>query len=836
MTQPLSMMVQDESMAPDGSENSSKGLPRPPSAHLPRERLQAVLLARPQRLRLLCAPAGYGKTVLLNECLRLRPAGVRCLWLDFAGQPLTLADFCQRLAAGLGLDPLVNRDADALLAMLEHGEETWWLAFDDFPADACAQVNAWIDRLLRSQAPVQLWVGCRQRPQWKLARLLLDGELLELGAGQLAFCREELDEVVERIDPLATESTLVELWRQTQGWCAGVRLLLNIPGRNDRPGGLWMREYLGGELLARLSDDERTLLLGAAHLPRVSVELCSHLWPELDAGFVLRRLLQSESFFLPVGKDAQWYRLLPAVAVALQGELGASELNRLRLDACRLLCAEGFTDEAIELALSANQAEVAACLMERLTLDWMISERHLHTWLDWRARLPSRLLESTPNLIYLNARALLSSWRLDEAQACIAHLASISPQPKARVNVRILANWQALQGTLHGLTGNATQAREHCESALQHLELRDWQSSFLCYSTLARVSMADGEPEQARKLLESSLELARRQGCLASEVLINADRIRQLILGGELELAESLLQECFALVVADGGTHDLLLGRLLLLRGELYLLRGDLDISESALLSGLERGRESADPYLLHALIGLSEVAACRGDLDQARLHLRGAERHMQRARVSDSCYRGVIEYQHLRLLAREGAWEAMLPRAQLACTDTRGLPPLHAPSLPQRMQMMLALAELGCGRLDDATERLQSLLITCERLCFRGLMPELRVALARLERKQGVANPGQLPALASTSLLVAWKHQDASPTRLKTGNRDELTLREFSVLQLVAQGLSNQEISERLFISLNTVKAHTVNINHKLGVKRRTQAVMRAKSMGMLA
>ncbi|NWL81148.1 hypothetical protein DM872_30305 [Pseudomonas taiwanensis] len=114
--------------------------------------------------------------------------------------------------------------------------------------------------------------------------------------------------------------------------------------------------------------------------------------------------------------------------------------------------------------------------------------------------------------------------------------------------------------------------------------------------------------------------------------------------------------------------------------------------------------------------------------------------------------------------------------------------------------------------------------------------MPELRVALARLERKQGVANPGQLPALASTSLLVAWKHQDASPTRLKTGNRDELTLREFSVLQLVAQGLSNQEISERLFISLNTVKAHTVNINHKLGVKRRTQAVMRAKSMGMLA
>jgi ATP/maltotriose-dependent transcriptional regulator MalT len=402
--------------------------------------------------------------------------------------------------------------------------------------------------------------------------------------------------------------------------------------------------------------------------------------------------------------------------------------------------------------------------------------------------------------------------------------------------MRLLANWQALQGTLHGLGGDAQRAREYCESALQHLAPRDWRSSFLCYSTLARVSMAAGEAEQAGKLLDASLQMARRQGCLASEVLTHTDHIRQLILGSELALAESLLQECFALVAADGGSHELLLSRLFTLRGELHLLRGELDAGEEALQAGLERGIDSGDPYVLHALVGLAEVAGCKGDLVQAHLHLRNAERHMQRCRVSERCYRSLVDCQQLRLMARQGEWEAMLPLAMQAVAATAGqLPPLHGPSLPQRLQLVLALAELGNGRREAAKERLQALLARCERLNFRCLMEEVRRVLAQVDRQSGTAAVVQVPVLASGSLLAGWAGQHDLLQRGKGGAREGLTSREVSVLQLVADGLSNQEISEQLFISLNTVKAHTVKINHKLGVKRRTQAVMRAKSLGML-
>lgn len=62
------------------------------------------------------------------------------------------------------------------------------------------------------------------------------------------------------------------------------------------------------------------------------------------------------------------------------------------------------------------------------------------------------------------------------------------------------------------------------------------------------------------------------------------------------------------------------------------------------------------------------------------------------------------------------------------------------------------------------------------------------------------------------------------------------ITPREYEVLQYIAEGLSNQEIAERLFVSLNTIKTHTSNLFAKLDAQRRTQAVQKAQALGLLA
>jgi LuxR family maltose regulon positive regulatory protein len=63
----------------------------------------------------------------------------------------------------------------------------------------------------------------------------------------------------------------------------------------------------------------------------------------------------------------------------------------------------------------------------------------------------------------------------------------------------------------------------------------------------------------------------------------------------------------------------------------------------------------------------------------------------------------------------------------------------------------------------------------------------------------------------------------------------EPLSERELEVLQLMAEGLTNPEIASRLFVSLNTVKAHARNIYGKLGVHNRTQAVTKARALGVL-
>src|SRR5512143_3424478 len=69
----------------------------------------------------------------------------------------------------------------------------------------------------------------------------------------------------------------------------------------------------------------------------------------------------------------------------------------------------------------------------------------------------------------------------------------------------------------------------------------------------------------------------------------------------------------------------------------------------------------------------------------------------------------------------------------------------------------------------------------------------------------------------------------------LKSEIVEPLSQRELDVLRLIAQGLSNREISERLFLALSTVKGHTRIIFDKLQVQRRTEAVARARELGLL-
>jgi LuxR family transcriptional regulator, maltose regulon positive regulatory protein len=109
----------------------------------------------------------------------------------------------------------------------------------------------------------------------------------------------------------------------------------------------------------------------------------------------------------------------------------------------------------------------------------------------------------------------------------------------------------------------------------------------------------------------------------------------------------------------------------------------------------------------------------------------------------------------------------------------------------------------------------------------MRSLLLDFRVAGERQPR-------GKDPELKeyADKLLSAF----AQPKeKLKSELVEPLSQRELEVLRLVALGLSNREISERLFIALSSVKGHNQMIFGKLQVENRTEAVARARELGLL-
>jgi LuxR family maltose regulon positive regulatory protein len=150
------------------------------------------------------------------------------------------------------------------------------------------------------------------------------------------------------------------------------------------------------------------------------------------------------------------------------------------------------------------------------------------------------------------------------------------------------------------------------------------------------------------------------------------------------------------------------------------------------------------------------------------------------------------------------------------------------------KAMVLQAVALHGNGEKDKAMQVLSDVLALAEPGGFIRLFldegPPMQQLLLRLEADRGTHQYIQ-------KLLVAFgKQEDTHPSSLRPRPLLEpLTPRELEVLQLIAEGLSNDEIGKRLFLALDTVKGHNRRIFDKLQVQRRTEAVARARELGLL-
>jgi LuxR family maltose regulon positive regulatory protein len=572
-------------------------------------------------------------------------------------------------------------------------------------------------------------------------------------------------------------------------------------------------------------------------------------------------------------------------------------LPELHRRACRWLAQSGDAEEAMKHALAVPDLPLAADLAEAYLLP-LIHASRIATALQWIRHLPEALIASRAYLcascgwVYaINGQVAEAEQIVQAGEAALAQFEPVYSPAEQRTIARA-----EVGGHLAAVAAYCARQREDAPRAIALSEkaLHDLPASVHAVRSLVALNLAllhleAGHYEQSRRACLEALNFAQRPpGNLYVAVTALSMLGASAIYQGQLSTAADFCHRAIELgaAKAGGGAPVQAIGYAHGWLASVHAQRSELAAAEKHLDQAAELV-ELIGPQesIVYSHLYRARLAIDGGDAAQAEASLRRGEALMQAQPVGGNVTLEWISNRARLLLARgeaaaAGDWlaEQAVREADLA-EAARGEEQRQAVRLRLPAYLLLARVRLAQGKADRAAELLESIRamaeadhnteVLLEALAFQALAAERKgdrtQALRHVNRALMLAAPEswKRPILNAGKALVPLLRQAAahgvlapfalsligdlagsdelrraSPSALSpetAGLVEPLTEREVEVLRLVADGLSNQEIAGRLVITVGTVKAHTSNLYGKLTVSTRTQAVARARALGLL-
>lgn len=813
-------------------------IPDSPSRLLPRERLSLPDPLPP--VTLVCAPAGYGKTTVLADWARSLPEPALWLSLDDAdNDPLR---FMQHFIAVIRRRyPDFSADSADALANSQPPSIAQWmrmlinplcrlpqrlvLVLDDLHLIHEPTVHEALAFLLEHRPPrLHLLLGTRREPPFSLARLRGRGQLRELRPDDLRFTSDECARFCNELMRLALPPALLDtLAERTEGWIVGLQLAaLSLQQTADKPD--FIRQFAGDdrhitdflleEVLRRRTPEQQEFLLDTAILERFTAPLCQAVSGRADSRDLLDLLEQDNLFLVSLDHRRHWYRFHHLFTSLLRSRLQTRHPERvqeLHRRAADWFAGQGLYHEAIMHAIEAGALPLAAGLMEAHSGD-IFTRGHFVTALGWAWRLPPELLAEHPRLSMTCAWGGLAMDNLPESRRHIAAalngLAGFDRAPPGSHERGLWGQLALIRGCSHCLAGDLDAATAAMQEALDSLQPGRVLHQAACVG-MAFCHYARGELARARQLFQPCTRLPETPHNLLVPLLATLGLVRTHFREGHASLARRTAEQALALLERQGWQDLPTVGMLHLALGELALARDDTGEAEARLRKGVDMTAAACMQYV-HAWgqVLLAEVRVRQGQAD-------GGLSPGQESLLALYSGRYVVEIPPVsaalgRLWLSQDRSDCLLQWLE----DT-GLSPLTV-TQPEREEEYRVMARvlLRLKRPDEALSLLNAL---------RPVLP-----------------PEGREALAETDRLEAQARQDASarfipaPAGAADTVAPPLSRKERLVARHLVRGASSQEIAERLYVSLSTIKTHTRNIYAKLGVNRRLQAVEQLLKMDL--
>jgi len=883
---------------------SKLSVPRSPPHLVRRPRLIAALEAGTEGpFTLITGGAGAGKTALVTSWLdggRV-PGPVAWVSLDPVdnGSRLRFWRLIVQALGTAGIDvgiDLVSSSSqatidhllDQLRTALEASPAPVVLLLDDFGLIDDPTTLADVYQLLREPSPkLRIVATARSVPQMRLQRLRLAGVVTEIGPADLAFTREEADELLSNVGVGLAPEVAERLWETTEGWGAGLQLAALALQHHPRPedfvahfaGDVFpISDYLLEEVLSIQPFAVRTFLLETSVVDTVCGGLADAITGGSGGGGTLEELERSGLLATALDDQHEWHRyhglLLDMLRATMRRER-PEMLPALHRRAARWLLAHEREADAAHHAIAAGDVELLVDIVADRGFALLVRGKS-----DELAQsvqeLPLERLGEEPMLTLSLAGASVDAGDARGAARWLqwsderADLLRPEHRPAFRIGRAIVDLHQSrMDGALdeaHGATQTIVQAASHAavESTQDAADLR--ALAFLLLGGL-ELWMVSNEIAQRNLTRGLSIAVANDRPYLA---LYGAAHLSMChAWSGQLSAGAERAGEALRIAERSGWRHTPRTATALAALGSIALARGALAEAGEHLAQAAEIVEEWQDrPLHGHICVGRAKVLRLSGQPEQALdalasvrpkvgsspflaplLETQDAEEAMALAalgrtedaielleRANAQATRGEIPVAlaAMRLAARDPA--AALDLASPWTPDHRGS---HAPLTTSILALIVtarARRRMGEDEAADAA-MVQAVSLAIPESCRGPFLETGPPVVAELQRLLGRSTPAvEAFAREAMTLVEAPPEVDApAPAATPAPLNDPLSDRELMILRFLPGDSTNADIASELFVSVNTVKSHVKQIYRKLDVHDRREAVVRARELGLI-
>ena len=791
--------------------------------------------------------------------------------------------------------PPVTAIANTLINELNQIEQPFILVLDDYHFIENPTIHDLLSELL-THPPfnLHLVLGTRMDPSLPLITLRANSQLTEIRIQDLRFNHAETQQLFQKMTGSEIDQTVIrEMDDQVEGWVTGLRLaalaMQHRIGRDALPDEIsiqnrYVTEYLIAEILSKQARNMSTCMLKISILERFCADLCETVCAqeadrgengsgqaEINGVEFLNWMQAANLFVIPLDDQHEWFRYHHLFQDFLLQELNQryhpDEIAKLHAAAGQWYAQNGSLEEALYHLLPAGEISAAIQLIaqERYRLmnntQWPHLERLLNLF-------PSNVVETSAELWMTKIWLLYYSGQWAEFPAVLEHLNTIliaeSHQEAAH---RLAGEISTLNALVAYHSGDANGALTFSRQALELLPVELWTVRVLARNYWGGSLLLTGDIRGAYDAHYGALEEEKVQNRRFKATLlaaacdihwINAD------LQGLKQAAKhciALCQEINYLLIQGFGRSHL---------GRVHYQWNNLSAAEEQFARIVEKPYLNYGDCYINSVCGLAFTNQAKGRETEAR-------------QVTERAIAVLLETGNTTQLPLILALQAEIALMQKDLSTARQLSkkldpapplvPIHEIFAPQLTLVKIWLAQNTLASQKKAAKLLHKLIVyledihntrfLIEALALQALLDQARgdqlAAQAALERSLRLAQAGgiirlfvdlgsQMAALISrmsvdqglqgyidqinAAFLV---DQGAEIPKHRTKLPEPLTNREFQILELLGDRLTNKEIAAQLMISSGTVKSHTLKIYQKLDVNGRRQAVDKAIRLGIL-